>query len=195
MPRSRRQPEGAEAAGPADASGGRLDSPSLTRRDFLIGSGAFVAGAALLGPAALAACGSPTATAVPPAASPRWIRVLVAGVTPQQPRWVAIDPSGATAIASAAPSSPPSGRSGAWLVLGADGSATAFDGHCTHEGCLYDWDAADARFACRCHRGYFRTDGSVISGPPPRALDRFETRAAGADAIEIAWIDRGPFQD
>lgn len=75
----------------------------------------------------------------------------------------------------------------AWLVLGSSGDVVAFDPHCTHARCLYDWTAADERFACRCHRGFFSVDGAVLGGPPPRPLDRLATRPAGGDAIEIAW--------
>jgi Rieske Fe-S protein len=81
-------------------------------------------------------------------------------------------------------------RGGAWVVLEADASVAAFVPICPYERCLYDWDGASARFACRCHRGYFAVDGRVISGPPPRPLSRYEVRQAGADTIEIAWTDR-----
>ncbi len=167
-------------------------SPLLSRRDFIVGS------TALLGAAALAGCGaSPSVATVPTAAPARWIRVSTAGLAAGQPRWVDISRSASATdgvVASAAPASPAAGRSGAWLVREAGGDLVAFDAHCTHASCLYDWEAAETRFACRCHRGYFGLDGAVISGPPPRPLDRFETRAAGLDAVEFAWRDRGPLE-
>lgn len=66
----------------------------------------------------------------------------------------------------------------------------AFGPSCTHEGCFYDWDEPSTRFACRCHKGFFAIDGKVISGPPPRPLDRYATRPSGPDAIEIGWVDK-----
>ncbi|MGE5250901.1 MAG: ubiquinol-cytochrome c reductase iron-sulfur subunit [Bacteroidota bacterium] len=47
---------------------------------------------------------------------------------------------------------------------------------CTHLGCRVRWIAADGKFYCPCHNGVFAKDGSVVSGPPPRPLDRFETK-------------------
>jgi menaquinol-cytochrome c reductase iron-sulfur subunit len=47
---------------------------------------------------------------------------------------------------------------------------------CTHLGCRVRWIAEEGKFFCPCHNGVFGRDGSVISGPPPRPLDRFETK-------------------
>ena len=66
-----------------------------------------------------------------------------------------------------------------WLVKRADGGLTAFDPRCTHELCRYDWAADAGRFKCRCHNGVFALDGSVLTGPPPRPLDRFPARVTG----------------
>jgi Rieske Fe-S protein len=63
------------------------------------------------------------------------------------------------------------------------GELVAFDPRCTHAQCAYDW-TDQATFACLCHKSLFRIDGSVISGPPPRPLDRFAVRETGA-AIEL----------
>ena len=58
------------------------------------------------------------------------------------------------------------------------GDLVAFDPRCTHARCAYDW-TDQARFACLCHAGFFRIDGTVISGPPPRPLDQFGVRETG----------------
>jgi Rieske Fe-S protein len=63
----------------------------------------------------------------------------------------------------------------AWLVKTSAGDLVAFDPRCTHAQCAYDW-TDEASFACLCHKGFFRIDGTVISGPPPRPLDRFGVR-------------------
>lgn len=47
---------------------------------------------------------------------------------------------------------------------------------CTHLGCRVRWIADQSQFFCPCHNGVFAKDGSVVSGPPPRPLDRFETK-------------------
>lgn len=161
--------------------------PLVSRRRFVVGSAA-LAGASVL---SLAGCGSGG-----PAATPdRWIPVSVAGLAPGEPRWVEFDVSPGSGGAPATPSGTPADsvprtRGGAWLVLEAGGSVTAFLPDCTHQLCLYDWDSGTARFECRCHEGYFGLDGAVVSGPPPRPLWRYETRRSGTDTIEIGWVDR-----
>ena len=47
---------------------------------------------------------------------------------------------------------------------------------CTHLGCRVRWIPEDDRFFCPCHEGVFTKDGNVVSGPPPRPLDRFESK-------------------
>lgn len=47
---------------------------------------------------------------------------------------------------------------------------------CTHLGCRVRWVEEQAGFFCPCHNAVFNPDGSVASGPPPRPLDRFETK-------------------
>ena len=58
---------------------------------------------------------------------------------------------------------------------------------CTHLGCRVRWIAEDERFYCPCHNGVFAKDGSVVSGPPPRPLDRFENKVEDG----ILYIRRG----
>lgn len=64
----------------------------------------------------------------------------------------------------------------AWVVRRADGGVTAFGPRCTHLGCAYHWDDGRRQFLCPCHSSLFRLDGSVVSGPAPRPLDRYETK-------------------
>jgi len=47
---------------------------------------------------------------------------------------------------------------------------------CTHLGCRIRWIADREEFFCPCHNGVFDKNGNVVSGPPPRPLDRFETK-------------------
>lgn len=53
---------------------------------------------------------------------------------------------------------------------------TAMSNICTHLGCRVRWIPDRAEFYCPCHNGVFDRAGQVVSGPPPRPLDRFETR-------------------
>ena len=45
---------------------------------------------------------------------------------------------------------------------------------CTHLGCRVRWIPERGEFFCPCHNGVFAKDGSVVDGPPPRPLDKFE---------------------
>ena len=58
---------------------------------------------------------------------------------------------------------------------------------CTHLGCRVRWIAEKQGFYCPCHNGVFAKDGSVVSGPPPRPLDRFENKVEEG----ILYIKRG----
>ena len=73
-------------------------------------------------------------------------------------------------------------------VLTEDGqNYVAMSNICTHLGCRVRWIAEQERFFCPCHNGVFGKDGSVISGPPPRPLDRFETKIENG----VLFIRRG----
>lgn len=151
----------------------------ISRRRFVAGSAALAGAAAL----SLAGCGGATGSAGGPSATPnRWIRVTTADLTAGVPQLLTFDaaPPGTTVAAQGA----------TWLVREQDGSIVAFVPICTHESCEYEWETATARFTCRCHPGRFSIEGIVLEGPPPRPLWRYETRPAGADAIEIGWVDQ-----
>jgi len=47
---------------------------------------------------------------------------------------------------------------------------------CTHLGCRVRWIADQQIFLSPCHYGVFDKEGNVISGPPPRPLDRYEVK-------------------
>jgi Rieske Fe-S protein len=47
---------------------------------------------------------------------------------------------------------------------------------CTHLGCRVRWLADRQIFLSPCHYGVFDREGKVISGPPPRPLDRYEVK-------------------
>jgi menaquinol-cytochrome c reductase iron-sulfur subunit len=67
-------------------------------------------------------------------------------------------------------------RSSAWVLTGDGKSFTVYDPHCTHLGCPFRWDAAQKKFLCPCHSGVFDAGGKVVSGPPPRPLDRYPAK-------------------
>ncbi|MFN2159430.1 MAG: ubiquinol-cytochrome c reductase iron-sulfur subunit [Anaerolineales bacterium] len=44
---------------------------------------------------------------------------------------------------------------------------------CTHLGCRVRYLADRDQFLCPCHNGVFDKEGNVVSGPPPKPLNRF----------------------
>jgi Rieske Fe-S protein len=63
-------------------------------------------------------------------------------------------------------------------VLTEDGrDFIAMSNICTHLGCRVRWIADQGLFFCPCHNATYNKDGEVLSGPPPRPLDRFEVKA------------------
>lgn len=64
----------------------------------------------------------------------------------------------------------------AWVVKQADNQIVAFGPQCTHLGCAYHWESGPGQFVCPCHTSLFSADGKVVSGPAPRALDRYQIK-------------------
>lgn len=63
----------------------------------------------------------------------------------------------------------------AWVFRLGD-EPVAISPSCPHLGCGVHWDKDQGLFICPCHDSAFALDGQVLSGPSPRALDRFEVR-------------------
>ena len=67
----------------------------------------------------------------------------------------------------------------AWVIKQGESQVVAFTPQCTHLGCAYSYDERNKEFLCPCHTSTFGLDGKVLTGPAPRALDRYETKIAG----------------
>jgi quinol---cytochrome c reductase iron-sulfur subunit, bacillus type len=74
-----------------------------------------------------------------------------------------------------------------WVRKKKDGSFIVFDTHCTHLGCAVSWESKDRKFHCPCHGGVYDADGNRIEGPPPRPLQRYETKIADG-ALQIGKL-------
>ena len=74
-------------------------------------------------------------------------------------------------------------RSTAWVVKHPDNRVVAFGPQCTHLGCAYHWDESKNEFLCPCHNSLFSMDGTVLAGPAPRPLDRYDTRIEGGKLL------------
>jgi Rieske Fe-S protein len=68
------------------------------------------------------------------------------------------------------------------FVLTKDGqNYIAMSNICTHLGCRVRWIEDREQFLSPCHNGVFDKFGYVVSGPPPRPLDVFQTKIEDGD--------------
>lgn len=68
----------------------------------------------------------------------------------------------------------------AWVSRVSDNEVIAFAPQCTHLGCAYHWNDTKKNFICPCHTSGFGPDGRVLTGPAPRALDRYKVKVEGS---------------
>lgn len=76
----------------------------------------------------------------------------------------------------------------AWVVAQGNNQFVAYNGRCTHLGCAYSWRAEGDRaqkFVCPCHDGVYDVNGTVLSGPPPRPLDRLEVKVDSGEVLAL----------
>jgi Rieske Fe-S protein len=65
-----------------------------------------------------------------------------------------------------------------------DDEYIAISTRCAHLGCPVRFVQSAKNFICPCHGGVYDFVGKRIGGPPPRPLDRFQTRVSG-DRVEL----------
>ncbi|MSO23860.1 MAG: Rieske (2Fe-2S) protein [Acidobacteria bacterium] len=70
-------------------------------------------------------------------------------------------------------------RTAAWVVKKSNQEVVAFGPQCPHLGCAYHWEVKTQAFLCPCHNSTFSIEGEVLTGPAPRALDRYEIKVEG----------------
>jgi cytochrome b6-f complex iron-sulfur subunit len=82
------------------------------------------------------------------------------------------------------------GNKPAIVVRSADGELHAFSAVCTHLDCTVQFKADVSQLWCACHNGYYDLGGNVVSGPPPRALERFVVNLRGEPGDEEIVVAR-----
>ncbi len=70
------------------------------------------------------------------------------------------------------------------ILLHTDKGFVAFSRVCTHLGCLVKYNPERHLFICPCHAGMFDLEGNVVSGPPPKPLQKFTVKVE-ADKLVI----------
>ena len=69
------------------------------------------------------------------------------------------------------------------LIRTPDGDLQAFNAVCTHLDCTVQYKADTSQIWCACHNGLYDLSGNVVSGPPPRPLERFVVNLRGEDVV------------
>jgi cytochrome b6-f complex iron-sulfur subunit len=103
------------------------------------------------------------------------------------------EPATASASAGRAPAlKPNSGRIFKFgsrpgiVVRTSDGELRAFSAVCTHLDCTVQFKSDTSQLWCACHNGTYDLGGNVVSGPPPRGLEKFAVNLRGeGDDAEI----------
>ena len=60
----------------------------------------------------------------------------------------------------------------ALFIVKKDKEIEVFDAHCTHMGCILNFDKRKSQFTCPCHKSKFDINGKRLSGPAKRDLDK-----------------------
>lgn len=65
-----------------------------------------------------------------------------------------------------------------WVLQNAqvENEYVAFSPVCSHTGCNVAWEKTREAFVCPCHNGTYDLSGNVISGPPPRPLQKLPVK-------------------
>jgi arsenite oxidase small subunit len=62
----------------------------------------------------------------------------------------------------------------------------AYSQKCTHLSCAVYYEKDQNRLECPCHQGFFSiADGSVMQGPPQRALPRVALESSAGQLVAI----------
>ena len=85
----------------------------------------------------------------------------------------------------------PFGSKPAIVVRAADGQLSAFSAVCTHLECTVQFKPDASQLWCACHNGLYDLAGNVVSGPPPRNLERFAVNLRGEAGAEDIVVSRG----
>lgn len=76
------------------------------------------------------------------------------------------------------------------VVRSPDGDVRAFSAVCTHLDCTVQYKPDTAQLWCACHNGLYDLGGNVVSGPPPRNLEKFAVNLRGEPGEEEVVVSR-----
>jgi Rieske Fe-S protein len=76
------------------------------------------------------------------------------------------------------------------VVRTPDGDVRAFSAICTHLECTVQYVSDTSQLWCACHNGFYDLSGNVVSGPPPRGLEKFVVNVRGEPGQEEIVVSR-----
>lgn len=76
------------------------------------------------------------------------------------------------------------------VIKTTDGEIRAFSAVCTHLECTVQFKPDTSQIWCACHNGLYDLGGNVVSGPPPRALEKFVVNLRGEPGDEEVVVSR-----
>lgn len=65
------------------------------------------------------------------------------------------------------------------IIVNSAGTFVALSDICTHQGCSVNYSKSGNDFVCPCHGGIYNMSGTVIAGPPPSALKKYNVSQSG----------------
>jgi cytochrome b6-f complex iron-sulfur subunit len=65
------------------------------------------------------------------------------------------------------------------IIRSGESQYLAFSRLCTHQNCVVTYSHASGNLPCPCHGSVFSVTGSVITGPAPRALKKYNVTLSG----------------
>lgn len=63
-----------------------------------------------------------------------------------------------------------------YVIQDPNGQLGVLSSVCPHLGCSVTWHGEKDQFLCPCHGGLFSAGGKLLAGPPPRGMDRLESK-------------------
>ena len=84
----------------------------------------------------------------------------------------------------------PFGTKPAIVIRTADGELRAFTAVCAHLECTVQFKPDTSQIWCACHNGLYDLAGNVVSGPPPRGLERYVVNLRGEPGDEEMVVSR-----
>jgi Rieske Fe-S protein len=76
------------------------------------------------------------------------------------------------------------------VVRTAEGQIHAVSAVCTHLECTVQFKADSSQLWCPCHNGLYDLAGNVVSGPPPRPLEKFVVNLRGEPGDQDIVVSR-----